>query len=209
MTIKECMQLQSSFNEIVNPSWKKASYAWRRAMWVESAELVDHLGYKWWKDVNKEWDKKQVLLELVDIFHFLISEAIINNKTPENILSSFEWAKRHTYAPTKEKKIKQVEEFVMLCLESNQSILSSYFQVVFALEFDISDVLKYYIGKNALNKLRQDNGYKTGEYKKEWNINGELLEDNKVLEKIIETSTNITFASIYDQLDSQYSAMLK
>ena len=38
------------------------------------------------------------------------------------------------------------------------------------------DIFKYYLVKNLLNIFRQDNGYKTGEYIKDWN--GE--EDNAV-----------------------------
>lgn len=208
-SVKECMALQDSFNAVVNPDWKKAGYSWRRAMWIESAELVDHLGYKWWKNVDQKPDRQQILLEIVDIFHFIISESMVERKTADNILSSYEWAKRHTYAPNKEKQIKQVEEFVMLCLESNQNILTSFFQIVVALKFEIEDVLRWYLGKNALNKLRQDHGYKDGTYRKQWTFDGELVEDNKVLEYVLRDSPDLGFQDIYAKLDAYYQSMLQ
>ena len=64
----ECLALQNTFNSVVNPEWRKAGYNWRRAMWIETAELIDHLGYKWWKNIDAQWDHKQALLEVVDIF---------------------------------------------------------------------------------------------------------------------------------------------
>ena len=79
--VDDCMKMQHQFNVVVNPDWKKANYAWRRAMWIESAELLDHIGYKWWKNVGAEPDAKQVLLEVVDIFHFMLSECLLDNKT--------------------------------------------------------------------------------------------------------------------------------
>ena len=205
--IGECMTLQNTFNSIVNTDWQSAGYNWRRAMWVESAELVDMMGYKWWKNIHVEnWDKKQILLEVVDIFHFILSEVIIERKTSEEIYNAYVWATHHSYAPTKERKIQQVEEFVMSCLDM-QTIVSSFFQVMCVLDIQLEDVLKYYLGKNCLNKFRQDNGYKNGTYQKQWMFNGELVEDNKVLENIIESSSVTNFQTIYNELNTIYTQM--
>ena len=202
--IQDCLALQNTFNSVVNPDWKKANYNWRRAMWVEAGELVDMMGYKWWKDVDiKDWDKKQMLLEVVDIFHFLLSEVMIHRKSADEIYNSYIWATRHTYTPDKETKIRQVEEFIVSCLDG-QTIMASFFQVVYALDIKLEDMLKYYLGKNSLNKFRQDNGYKTGTYRKQWMFNGNLVEDNKVLEHIIESSSVTNFDTIYNELKALY-----
>lgn len=206
-TISECMKLQASFNSVVNPDWIKAGYNWRRAMWVESAELVDMMGYKWWKNVNvSDWDRKQMLLEVVDIFHFLLSELMIERKTADEVYNTYIWATRHTYAATKERKIAQVEEFIVNCLDK-QTILAPFFQVVVALDLSLQDVLKYYLGKNCLNKFRQDNGYKTGSYIKQWSFNDSVVEDNKVLEFIIESSDITSYDTIYNELNAIYNNM--
>lgn len=205
-SIAECMLLQDSFNKVVNPNWKTANYAFRRAMWVEAGELCDHLGYKWWKNIDAPWDQKQALLEVVDMFHFLLSECIIAGKTPKSIANCYVWATKHTYAPTKEKKLKQIEEFVAACLEDS-SVEPGFFQVMVALNVDIDDLLKYYLGKNALNKLRQDNGYKAGAYHKEWMFQGNLVEDNVVLENVLEASGVVSFDTVYNELDTLYKQM--
>jgi cell division protein FtsI/penicillin-binding protein 2 len=59
---------------------------------------------------------------------------------------------------------------------------------------------KIYIGKNCLNKFRQDNGYKEGTYIKVWNKD----EDNVVMIKILEESSNISFDTMYEKLQEQY-----
>jgi dimeric dUTPase (all-alpha-NTP-PPase superfamily) len=202
---KECMTLQNNFNKVVNPEWRKAGYNWRRAMWIESAELVDHLHYKWWKDTDKEPDHKQVLLEVVDIFHFYLSEILVDGRASANDLySNFQWAERHVYAPTKELKIRQIEEFVVLCIEE-ENVNAAFFQVMCALNIDPLTLTSWYIGKNALNKFRQDNGYKDGTYRKQWNVGGEMIEDNVVLEQIINEANGIvTYENVIEQLDKRY-----
>lgn len=201
----DCIKLQSSFNAVVNPQWKKAGYAWRRAMWIEAGELADHMGYKWWKNVNAEPDQKQLLLEVVDIFHFLLSEIIIDGRNAENLHNSYKWAASHVYAPNKEAKLKQIEEFVAACLDSS-SVEASFFQMMVAVNVSVEDLVKFYLGKNALNKFRQDNGYKEGLYRKQWMLNGESVEDNKVLEHVLATGSAVTFDSIYNDLEAIYDS---
>lgn len=200
---EECLNLQNSFNAVVNPDWRKADYNWRRAMWIESAELVDHMGYKWWKNIDAPWDQKQVLLEVVDIFHFFLSDVMIDRRSALDLKNAYKYATHHFYAPTKEHKIKIVEEFVAACLD-NAPLHTMFFQMMLSLDINIEDLLKYYLGKNALNKFRQDNGYKQGTYHKSWMFQGELIEDNKVLEHILESSSVTNFETIYSDLKSLY-----
>ncbi len=37
------LELQDAMNSKVNPKWREAGNAWYRAIWVECAELLDHL----------------------------------------------------------------------------------------------------------------------------------------------------------------------
>lgn len=205
-TFDECLKLQDSLNCIVNQKWKTANYNWRTAIWVECAELVDKLNYKWWKDTNAAIDQRQLLLELVDIFHFMLSESILSNRTADNLYHSYKWATSHTKVTHKNSQIQYVEEFVMLTLE-NRPIDASFFQVMIALNISIEDLLKYYLGKNALNKFRQDNGYKTGTYNKQWLLEGQFVEDNVALEKIVEGSAYLSFSTIFNELSALYNKM--
>ena len=86
--IAECMRLQESFNGVVNPDWRKAKNPWPRAIWTECAELLDHLQWKWWKNVDAKVDQKQALLEVVDIFHFFLSERMVDRRTALDLANS-------------------------------------------------------------------------------------------------------------------------
>ena len=80
-------------------------------------------------------------------------------------------------------------------------------------KFGIDDLYKYYIGKIALNRLRQDNGYAESTYKKHWRLPKtedptvlEVLEDNDYLVKLVEAedSALISVDGIYQKLDVEY-----
>jgi hypothetical protein len=62
---------------------------------------------------------------------------------------------------------------------------------------------KIYIGKNCLNKFRQDNGYKEGTYIKIW----DEQEDNVVMMSILNNLEHLTFDSVYAELQSSYSKL--
>ena len=67
-------QMQDAHNTLVHAQWRTQGYAYYRAIWVECAELLDHFGWKWWK--KQDGDLAQVKLELVDIWHFALSEML-------------------------------------------------------------------------------------------------------------------------------------
>ena len=73
-------------------------------------------------------------------------------------------------------------------------------------DFGVDELYKMYIGKLALNKLRQNNGYKTGKYKKYWS---EDKEDNDYLVELVkdEDSSLITVDSIYAKLEDKYKTV--
>jgi dimeric dUTPase (all-alpha-NTP-PPase superfamily) len=68
---------------------------------------------------------------------------------------------------------------------------------------DLENIYGLYLGKNALNKVRQDNGYKEGVYKKIWSDGNE---DNVHLYNHImnSPSTTHTFDSLYSDLSEMY-----
>lgn len=74
--------LQHQMNSIVNPDWLKAGYAWNRAIMVEAVEALDHYGWKWWKE--SEPDVAQVQIELVDIWHFVLSATLVGTNGDAN-----------------------------------------------------------------------------------------------------------------------------
>src|SRR4029077_14730270 len=67
-------ELQDSLNRNVHAAWRTQGHQYYRAIWVECAELLDHFGWKWWKHQRPDLD--QVKLEIVDIWHFGLSQLI-------------------------------------------------------------------------------------------------------------------------------------
>ncbi|MCZ6459152.1 MAG: dUTP diphosphatase, partial [Gammaproteobacteria bacterium] len=67
-------EMQEAHNRQVHPDWRENEYEYYRAIWVECAELLDHYGWKWWKKQNP--DLAQVKLEIVDIWHFGLSDLL-------------------------------------------------------------------------------------------------------------------------------------
>ena len=72
--IEEMLNLQDSINSVINPNWRDAKNPWYRAIWTECAELMDHIGWKWWK--KQEIDIEQAQIELIDIWHFGLSDIL-------------------------------------------------------------------------------------------------------------------------------------
>ena len=65
------LQMQHRMNTRVHEHWIAQNFEWYRAAWIECGELMDHVGYKWWKKQTP--DMEQVHLEVVDIWHFGLS----------------------------------------------------------------------------------------------------------------------------------------
>ena len=74
-----------------------------------------------------------------------------------------------------------------------------------ALPMAFEELFALYIGKNMLNRFRQNNGYKTGEYRKLWSGR----EDNEHLIELLE-ELNVPAAelpeALYDALVVRYRA---
>ena len=59
-----------------------------RAMQQEIAELIDSVPWKWWAKYQ-EFDEQNAKVEVVDLFHFLISLAQVLGMTPEDVYESY------------------------------------------------------------------------------------------------------------------------
>ena len=71
------LSLQMSMNAKVDPDWVAARYPYLRAVAIEGAEAIEHHGWKWWK--KQEKDLPQLQMELIDIWHFVLSEILLRN----------------------------------------------------------------------------------------------------------------------------------
>ena len=59
-----------------------------RAMQQEIAELIDSVPWKWWAKYQ-EFDEQNARVEVVDLFHFLISLAQVLGMSADDILNAY------------------------------------------------------------------------------------------------------------------------
>ena len=193
------LDMQDAMNSRVNPDWRQANSPWYRAIWTECAEMLDHYGWKWWKYQAPELD--QVRLELVDIFHFAMSDALLghsdNNGVADKILAELANARSET-------DIRVAIEMMAQSTIANQSMhFSDFANLMNIIGMDFDHLYRMYVGKNVLNFFRQDHGYKNGSYIKVW----QGREDNEHLADLLEglDSEAETFKdSVYVGLESRY-----
>ncbi len=59
-----------------------------RAMQQEIAELIDSVPWKWWAKYQK-FDQQNAKVEVVDLFHFLISIAQVLGMSPDDVYEAY------------------------------------------------------------------------------------------------------------------------
>lgn len=200
------LQLQDSINSKINKDWRAAKNPWYRAIWTECAELMDHVGWKWWK--AQDIDYPQMKLELVDIWHFGLSEALVSEKFSPDAAQVLAAALYEIDIPSTEQAspsgiLSAIEAFAVATLQSRSFDIKSYITLSKLSGLTTEELYKSYVGKNVLNAFRQDNGYKIGSYKKIW----QGREDNVWLSEIIDELSihSTTFAEdLYNRLETTY-----
>ncbi|WP_372770791.1 dUTP diphosphatase [Pseudoalteromonas sp.] len=195
------LEMQNAMNTKVHAEWFNQGFEWYRAIWVECAEMLDHYGWKWWKKQTP--DTEQVILELVDIFHFGLSLRI------DGITSYLEIAEQLTAElekPTQAEDFKQTLELLAASAVANKTFDAAAFAGCMAqIGMNIDDLYRGYVGKNTLNFFRQDHGYKEGSYIKVWH--GQ--EDNEHLVEVVKSLdiNQANFAElVYQGLKERYPA---
>lgn len=155
--------MQDAHNRHVHPDWRSQGYEYYRAIWVECAELLDHFGWKWWKHQQPELD--QVKLEVVDIWHFGLSELmraeLLTEAAAVELLNAGS-------APDAEAFRLAVETLAQQTLATRSFAVAPFAAVMRSLPLSFQELFDLYVGKNVLNNFRQDHGYKTGGYHKLW-----------------------------------------
>ncbi len=185
-------QMQVAHNEQVHPQWRTQGYAYYRAIWVECAEMLDHFGWKWWK--KQQPDLSQVKLELVDIWHFALSELIRANSLSDQVAISLSEVDV-SQEPQPEAFRVAIEKLAESSLRIRSFELEPFMQAMATLPMSFTELFNLYIGKNVLNRFRQDHGYQAGTYRKEW----QGREDNEHLIELLE-EINVAPALVPEKL---------
>ena len=194
--IGQMVEMQDQLNKVVDVDWKDKGRAWNRAVWVECAECMDHLAYKWWKkqDVNME----QVQMELVDIWHFLLSWAIQNEEDMVFLVKGSSYKNAVDLSDS-------IEAIARNSAGKDLEWSVDHFMWSLHLaDMDIESLFRMYAGKYTLNAFRQDNGYKDGTYRKQWH---DGREDNEHLTAILKAMSTIDddfVADVYAALSDRY-----
>lgn len=202
------VKLQHKFNEETIENYLDKNLNWNSAIIAESGELLDSLGYKWWKKVVP--DMENVKVEAIDLLHFVISQTIQDYYRPkdrehikiENTYKDFEdyFTEIEQYDGFDKTNIEE------LVSDLNYDMYDRFFimkQIFKALNMSNEDVYIAYIVKNCLNKFRQNNGYKDGTYIKDWNGK----EDNVIAYEIANKwgADEELFEHLYIDLETYYN----
>lgn len=210
---EEMFRLQNKFNVETNgEDWTSGVTKdgrvinWRRCIRMEACEAIDSLNWKHWKDIDKPDDIENLKIEVVDIWHFIMSWVIEQN--PKVSFSELarevdDFLMTHSYGS--DDTIIQLEKLVHIGSHFNfnlyDDIVILFFTIVDSIEdFDMDDVYKLYIGKNCLNQFRQDNGYKEGTYVKKWGG----YEDNVCMQNFLSEHPDSTYDELYEYLHGRY-----
>jgi len=195
-------KMQDAYNQQVHPQWDQQNYEYYRAIWVECAELLDHFGWKWWK--HQVPDYEQSKLEIIDIWHFGLSDLIRAGKISTEHIDKQVFAIIEKGIEIETGDLREaVEAHALATLGSRAFDIPTFFSMMRALPLSFDDLYSGYIGKNVLNTFRQDNGYKDGSYIKNWGG----VEDN---EHLVEISSGLNLHTenyaglLYSALKKRY-----
>jgi hypothetical protein len=166
--LTEMLNMQEQLEvRIDGPDWRNKGHDYGLCIHMECAEIIDHLGWKHWKNVDQEPDWDSVAMELVDVWHFFLAHTLTSGLAPDVLFDVM------TSASDDVKDVEQ--DMITCCLGMGYSMISNQ---VFPLQnfivamdhasMTMDDLYRMYIGKNVLNWFRQDHGYKEGLYMKNW-----------------------------------------
>ena len=219
--ILKMLELQQQLNDATNgENWEEGitkngkKIDWRRCIYLETAELIESYPWKHWKNIDAQPDYENIKIELVDIWHFVMSEALRLYKVES--IGSIETLNQKIMAMEGYQQLEEAQESkldsytqialveemikVLFCSEDINQLINIFLNVTAHLGLNLSTLYALYISKNILNKFRQEHGYKDGSYIKVWN--GE--EDNVVMQTLLENNQNITPDELYQALTLAY-----
>ncbi|WP_024851241.1 dUTP diphosphatase [Hydrogenovibrio kuenenii] len=220
-SIQDMLAMQAALNEMTNGAdWRSGKTAlgkvidWRRCIVMETAELIDSYPWKHWKSVDAKTDMENVRVELVDIWHFLLSLSLENfseNEAADLLTKAYESSLDQELSDLSVIVQVEIHEAMMAKALIKSSVTDSYLLALTAAffkscqvaELSFEQLYQIYMAKNVLNKFRQDHGYKEGTYIKEWNGK----EDNVVMFEIIERMSSFSGDELYISLKETYTKL--
>ena len=216
------LELQQQLNDATNGKEWTAGITkngkeinWKRCIYMECAEMIDSFAWKHWKNIAADPDWDNLKIEVIDVWHFILSLAIEENRKHEHnfedlanqicAVSSYAAITKTDKSFAVQNEVIEQVEFIMLDALKREGfglfmIVEHFFTLVKMSGLDIVSLYRLYVGKNILNQFRQNHGYKDGTYIKIWNG----LEDNVVMKHIWEVDGDISPELLYQKLEFHY-----
>jgi len=213
--IEQMFKLQNELNNNTNGEmWvdgltkENRQISWYRCIYMEAAEAIDSFNWKHWKNINVEPDWANIKVELVDIWHFIMSEAI--RVGDQSYANQYEGVDAIGDLDSKV-LLQTLEKILSLAaqakIEDNDNAVRETIDLFFValshIGMDTGELYKRYVVKNQLNTFRQKNGYKDGSYIKIWDD----VEDNVVAFNMMDSDPEISPTELYRQLESTYASL--
>ncbi len=221
--LQEMFELQQFLNDETNgEGWEKGYTKqgriinWRRCIYMECAELIDSFNWKHWKDIDLAPDWENIKIEIVDIWHFVMSLGLESYKeqhlgTIEDIVSFVvdaphfsEFCKEPIHPDDEDTLcvVNSIEHMMKDALEHApfDKLVDDFIEISLLCGVNLDILYRFYLAKNVLNSFRQEHGYKEGHYLKNWNGK----EDNEVMLELLETKP-MGAKELYDALELAYS----
>jgi len=226
--ILEMVKLQQELNDSTNGTgWENGLTKngkvidWKRCIYMESAELIDSFAWKHWKAINKAPDWDNIKVETIDIWHFALSlllqeyklqnlgslEDLATHIVSKDAYKAFASSEAKTDDDDLYKVIKMVEHMMYDVLKPEgfdlDRFITDFFTMALNCGVNLDVLYSLYIGKNILNRFRQDHGYKEGTYIKVWNGD----EDNVVMQDIMAKNPSFGVNELYSGLEDVYKQL--
>jgi dimeric dUTPase (all-alpha-NTP-PPase superfamily) len=192
---------------------------WKRCIYMESCEMIDSFAWKHWKAIDQEPDWANLQIEVVDVWHFIMSLGL--EDYTQNFRGSIDdlamnIAQMPGYRTLSENGellfaepetiMAKVEEIIFNAVDpkgfDSAKLFEDFFELAFMCKLNLADLYRLYVGKNILNQFRQDHGYKEGTYHKVWNGK----EDNVVMQELWDENGSLTPTTLYGALKKAYPA---
>lgn len=191
---------------------------WHRCIYMESAEMIDCFSWKHWKSISAEADYENLQIEIVDVWHFVMSlllEYSKQNNLDDIKAMSEKLSKTPQYQKLKTSinpqfasdddlmaKIENIMRLSLLPVDADVlgALIDEFFELVYMGGLNEDTLYRLYVGKNILNQFRQDHGYKEGTYIKIW----DGLEDNAVMKRGFEDDPDMSPQELYQFLEQFY-----
>lgn len=182
--------------------WRSEDRDYDLAALVETGELICHNGYKWWKE--ETCDIPQVQLEVVDIWHFLLSD-FLKKETDHKFIASNLHRNISSFVYDDLSVIDSSKALmkVILCEELYSHRMDAFLNLMHSSGLTFESLYYQYVNKNVLNFFRQDHGYKNKTYIKIWDgreDNEHLVEISKKLDPFLDNYSQV----LYEKLEEKY-----